>query len=475
VAANENAEREVNTMKILLRNMEESKKNDLKRYKEDLAKVETLKENMRMEIEDMHSKSSEVFRIYSNLNQKYITLEEENIESKTEISRLDKLQKETEKLRDETQQTLEQTECILHEYSELYTIQTKETKESEKLKTSMDIHIRKLEKENKKKDFRLKEMHELKEKLRINEHKLEEFKDQNNKVFADFGCQAQEEESQTLTKTVQTDMSINKIRNLEKGLNHARMEANKYLKIVKSMKSQEESDKISNISQSISKIDDSPPPSPEKEIMKEQIITPKEIVEDKASIEAEEVKEEINSAEKEKIKLEEKQKIRSDYFRKKIQKKNKPKRSPDAYESLDQYQKRTQKEKQENSNSQTPKADTEVIIEEGNKTFDENLTNLKATVAKEDIQVEELKINQKMENEGGDGHNIPRHVIELNLSKGKKQVIFSYLNNIVENVRNLSAQRRPESVEDSLRNSGKEIISNQNLINGKNLNKVYFI
>lgn len=132
-----------------------------------------------MEVEDMRSKSAEIFRIYSQLNEKYTNLEQENVEDKTEITRLDNLQKKTEVLREIAQQSLEQTECILGEYSELYTIIYNEEKESQKMKNNMDKQIKKLEKKNKKKEIKLKEMSELKEKLKLNECKLEEYKDQS--------------------------------------------------------------------------------------------------------------------------------------------------------------------------------------------------------------------------------------------------------------------------------------------------------
>lgn len=71
VAANENAEREVNTMKILLKNMEESKANEMKKYKESIMKenekIQTIKENLYMEIEDMHARSASVYLLYLHI------------------------------------------------------------------------------------------------------------------------------------------------------------------------------------------------------------------------------------------------------------------------------------------------------------------------------------------------------------------------------------------------------------------------
>jgi chromosome segregation ATPase len=239
VAANENAEREVNTMKILLKNMEDSKTGEMKKYKESIMKenerIQVIKEGLYMEIEDMHAKSAEVFQRFTKLNIEFGELKKENSQLIQEIDRLKShLEGETNK-KEDTQETLERTQCILSEFETLYDMQAKSIERIEKQRVEMDKNIRKMERENKKKEGKIKELNELKEKLRINEQKLEEFQDLNNKTFADKGCQP--ETIKLENQLTQTEMTLNKIESLEQNLKSAKQETTKYLKVVKDMAS----------------------------------------------------------------------------------------------------------------------------------------------------------------------------------------------------------------------------------------------
>ena len=132
IAANENAEREVNTMKILLKNMEESKAGEMKKYKESIMKenekIQIIKENLYMEIEDMHAKSAEVYRRFIELQAKFNLLEMQHRNNLNEMSRLRDKLNISEQMREYAQESLEETQMILSEYQELYNIQIENEK-----------------------------------------------------------------------------------------------------------------------------------------------------------------------------------------------------------------------------------------------------------------------------------------------------------------------------------------------------------
>ena len=235
IAANENAEREVNTMKILLKNMEESKAGEMKKYKESIMKenekIQTIKENLYMEIEDMHAKSAEVYRKYVELLSKFSSLMSDHQISTYEISKLKDLLQRTEGQRVTAQESLEETAMILSEYQELYNMQIEQEKKMEKSRDELDKQLKKLERESKKKDAKLKEMNDIKEKLRVNEQKLEELQDANIKSFDDVGTQT----AQFTTNNIdtQTEMTLKQIDNLEQNLESTKKEKNKYMLAVK--------------------------------------------------------------------------------------------------------------------------------------------------------------------------------------------------------------------------------------------------
>ena len=106
---------------------------------------------------------------------------------------------------------------------------------NEKNREEIDKQLKKLDRENKKKETKLKEFGDIKERLRLNEQKLEELLDSNNKSFADWGVQATSGNSST-TET-QTDMTLNGLESLEKNLEKVKREKNKYMKAIKSITS----------------------------------------------------------------------------------------------------------------------------------------------------------------------------------------------------------------------------------------------
>jgi len=332
VAANENAEREVNTMKILLKNMEDSKAGEMKKYKESIMKendkIQIIKENIYMEIEDMHAKSTMVFMKFTLLTEKYTILEEENKNNIIEVERLDTLQKDTEKTREETQEDLEKTKCILDEFSGLYDLQNDKITTLEKEHNDMDKTIRKIERETKKKDLKLKEMNEIKDKLKANELKLDQFKDAKNKTFADIGSQTLEAKYEN--QHAQTDMTLSKIDSLENNLNSAKKEKSKYLQVVKNYQAQVVS---SPKSVSKSKV-------PVQEDQKDDASTPHSNV--NIDFELPDLGEQLPTFEKKRIEQEkvQKQVKREQDFKKKIQDDKKRVKDATAYQSIGQYQSR---------------------------------------------------------------------------------------------------------------------------------------
>lgn len=222
-------------MKILLKNMEESKAGEMKKYKESIMKenekIQTIKENLYMEIEDMHAKSAEVYRKYVELLSKFSSLMSDHQISTYEISKLKDLLQRTEGQRVTAQESLEETAMILSEYQELYNMQIEQEKKMEKSRDELDKQLKKLERESKKKDAKLKEMNDIKEKLRVNEQKLEELQDANTKSFDDVGTQT----AQFTTNNIdtQTEMTLKQIDNLEQNLESTKKEKNKYMLAVK--------------------------------------------------------------------------------------------------------------------------------------------------------------------------------------------------------------------------------------------------
>lgn len=101
----------------------------------------------------------------------------------------------------------------------------------EKSKSEIDKNLRKLERESKKKDTKLKELSDIKEKLRATEAKIDEFQIKNDKTFADISVQTKEQK--LIEKETQTDMTYSNIESLERNLNSARQEKNKFLNVVK--------------------------------------------------------------------------------------------------------------------------------------------------------------------------------------------------------------------------------------------------
>lgn len=262
-------------------------------------------------------------------------------------------------------------------------------------------------------------------------------------------------------------MSSNKISNLEKKLNQSKMETSKYLKVVKTMKAKEGSDRISNMSPILSKgkEDDQSLEKPQNEI-----IIPTEDHKEVIDVQPEEVKEKIRSEEKVIINKEQKQKMRAEDFKKKIQTKNKQKRSLNAYESLNQYKKRVQKDK---NDSKSHEKSQKLIIYHQNQTFGmKKRENISKIDVNEDIIVEELKMNS--EDEEDIEKTLPKHVIELNLSQGMPQIVSNSLKNTITSRRNLLVSGKPESVEETNSEEGRDIIRNSNLINGKNLKYKHF-
>ena len=235
IAVNENAEREVNTMKILFKNIEESKAEEMKKYKESIMKenekIQIIKENLFMEYEDMRVRSANVYLLYSEVNKKLTDLTKENEGHIHEIEQLKNKLDNTELKRQDTQECLEYTEMVLSEYEELYNIQIESEKKMEKNKDDLDKQIRKLERDNKKKDAKLKEMAALEEKLKANQQMIEELQVANNRTFADVGSQTIDTKFDDAE--IQTDLTASKIETIEKRIWKCPKGKNKYLQAVK--------------------------------------------------------------------------------------------------------------------------------------------------------------------------------------------------------------------------------------------------
>lgn len=101
-------------MKILLKNMEESKVKEMKKYKESIMKenekIQIIKENLYMEIEDMHSKSATVYIKYLEITERCKNLEQTNEDLRKEIERLNEVKDKIEERRADTQIKLEETQ-----------------------------------------------------------------------------------------------------------------------------------------------------------------------------------------------------------------------------------------------------------------------------------------------------------------------------------------------------------------------------
>jgi predicted GTPase len=97
---NENADREINTMKILLKNIEESKGEEMKKYRESIMKenekIQIIKENLYMEYEDMRGKSVQVYQMYIDLTKTHDELIKQNQKHISEIVQLKELLSKTE-------------------------------------------------------------------------------------------------------------------------------------------------------------------------------------------------------------------------------------------------------------------------------------------------------------------------------------------------------------------------------------------
>lgn len=342
-------------MKILLKNMEDSKSGEMKKYKETIMKendkIQIIKENLYMEQEDMHSKSREVYITYIEMSNKHKALDEENNKHKEEIERLIQLHKNTDDKKEQTQQLLEEKECILSEYIELYEIGVKDGQKLDKLRADMDKQIRKLDRENKTKDKKLREMAELKEKLRVNEQKLEEFQDANNKVFADRSTQTNETKYTDIE--VQTDMTLNKMNSLERNLNNARSEKDKYMKVVQNIKAKGLSPR---------KDSKSPHSDNKNDTLEGQFVENEGNFSD---LEGMELESQIPTIDLEKVKVEKEVKRQTE-FKKKIELDKKQKINKNAYVSLDQYKQKVFKDKEDGTSPKRAGSNSPVRDAAGN-------------------------------------------------------------------------------------------------------------
>ena len=341
--------------------MEDSKAGEMKKYKESIMKendkIQIIKENLFMEVEDMHAKAAVVYLRFTDLTNKYEDLDKQNTLHMEEIERLKKLLKNTEFAKESTQEKLEKTECMLSEYMDLYNTQVEIEKKLEKQCSEMDKTIRKLNRENKQKDSKLKEMAELKERLRVNEQRLEEFQDANNKTYADLGCQTVDMKS--VTVETQTEMTLNKIFSLERNLTVAQQEKTKYLQVVKSYKVHGYTPMSGSKSPSLRPED-------------EDVSTP--LLRDLHSFdlqEGEEGKADFSGKQTQA----EKQVKREQDFKKKIHEDKKKTKDVNAYESLLEYKKRKIGEEKEDNQQEdrlaSPLKEVDPLDVQGNEEFKE--------------------------------------------------------------------------------------------------------
>lgn len=114
MAENENAEREVNTMKILLKNMEESKAGEMKKYKESIMRenerIQVIKEGIYMHMEDMHARAAQGYRILMEEQTELKKIREENKKVNEEIEKMKEILEGANNEKEGTQEVLERTQ-----------------------------------------------------------------------------------------------------------------------------------------------------------------------------------------------------------------------------------------------------------------------------------------------------------------------------------------------------------------------------
>ena len=216
---------------------------------------------------------------------------------------------------------------MLDEYKGLYELQLVAEEKLKKAKAEVEKNLKKLERDSKKKDGKLKELNDLREKLRVAEAKIDEYQIDTDKTYADMAVQTAQ--LKVSSREQQTDMTYSNIESLEKNLNSARMEKSKFLNVVKNFEAQGYSPESGS-------------KSPIKQIQgdtSDMDFTQFEEIGESVEIDYAAINEQNKKVEIEKKKKvqEEKQKKREEVFRKKITEKKKTKEDT-AYHSLQQYQ-----------------------------------------------------------------------------------------------------------------------------------------